>query len=147
MAVAALDDRWLAKAILENPHIAVIVTGVDGVIRLFNKGAENLTGYKAEEIVGKMKGIALMDSQDVEKHAEELRKLYGVPVGPGREGVISGPLLTGEPEEHVWTFVRKDGSGYKGLMSLRILRDDKGEMQGFLAVSIPVPQEIVEKLG
>ena len=147
MAVAALDDRWLVKAILENPHIAVIVTSVDGVIRVFSKGAENLTGYKAEDTVGKMKGIALMDTKDVERHAEELRKLYGVPVGPGREGVISGPLLTGEPEEHVWTFLRKDGSGYKGLMSLRILRDDKGEMQGFLAVSIPVPQEIAEKLG
>lgn len=148
MPAAALDDRSLAKAILENPHIAVTVTSVEGgVIRMFNKGAENLLGYKAEEVVGKVKGIALVDPRDVEKHAEELRRLYGVAVGPGREGVISGPLLTGEPEEHVWTLVRKDGSSYKALMSLRILRDDKGEMQGFLAVSIPVPQEIVEKLG
>jgi PAS domain S-box-containing protein len=143
----ALDERWLAKAILENPHVGVVVTGVDGVIRFFNKGLENLSGYKAEEVVGKVRGIALMDPADVEKHAEELRKLYGVPVGPGREGVISGPMLTGEPEEHVWTFVRKDGSRYKGLMSLRILRDDKGEMQGFLAVSIPLPKEIAEKVS
>ena len=142
-----IDERWLAKAILDSPHVGVSVTGVDGVIRFFSKGSENLTGYKAEEAVGKIKGIALIDPSDTEKHAEELRKLYGVPVGAGREGVISGPLLTGQPEEHVWTFIRKDGSRYKGLTSLRILRDDKGEMQGFLAVTIPVPAEIVEKIS
>jgi PAS domain S-box-containing protein len=30
-----------------------MATGIDGIVTHFNKGAETLLGYKAEEIIGK----------------------------------------------------------------------------------------------
>jgi len=133
-------ERAVVRAILENPHVSVIATGQDGIIRFFNKGAENLLGYKAEEMIGKQKTMVFTDPAETAQHAAELSRQYGVAVGQGREGVITGPTITGEPEDRVWTYVRKDGSKRKVLMSLNILRDDAGKMQGFIGISIPVPE-------
>ena len=33
--------------------VSIIATDQDGIITLFNSGAENLLGYKAEEVIGK----------------------------------------------------------------------------------------------
>ena len=71
-----------------------------------------------------------------------LSRQYGVAVGEGRAGVITGPTITGQSEERVWTYISKDGSRHKVLMSLSILRDDNGKMQGFLGISIPLPEKM-----
>lgn len=133
-------ERAIVRAIFENPHVSVIATGQDGVIRFFNKGAENLLGYKAEEMVGKQKTLVFADPAEAAQHAAELSRQYGVAVGGGREGIITGPTITGEPEDRVWTYIRKDGSRRKVLMSLNILRDEGGKMQGYIGISIPVPE-------
>lgn len=133
-------ERAVVRAILENPHVSVIATGQDGIIRFFNKGAENLLGYKAEEMVGKQKTLVFTDPAEAAEHAAELSRQYGVAVGAGREGVITGPTITGEPEDRVWTYIRKDGSRRKVLMSLNILRDEGGKMQGYIGISIPAPE-------
>ena len=138
-------NRAVVRAILENPHVSVIATGQDGVIRFFNKGAENLLGYKAEEMVGKQKTLVFADAKEAAQHAEELSLQYGVAVGAGREGIITGPTITGEPEERIWTYIRKDGGRRKVLMSLAILRDDDGKMQGYIGISIPVPEGAAQK--
>ena len=138
-------ERAVVRAILENPHVSVIATGEDGIIQFFNKGAENLLGYKAEEMVGKQKSTLFVDAKDAALHAEELSRQYGVAVGAGREGIITGPTITGEPEERTWTFIRKDGGRRKALVSLTILRDDDGKMQGYIGISIPVPDGSLQK--
>lgn len=40
----------LLKAILDNPQVSVISTDESGKVSTFNRGAEELLGYKAEEI-------------------------------------------------------------------------------------------------
>ena len=137
--------RAVVRAILENPHVSVIATGQDGIIQFFNKGAENLLGYKAEEMVGKQKSTRFVDEKDAALHADELSRQYGVAVGAGREGIITGPTITGEPEERTWTFIRKDGGRQKALVSLTILRDDDGKMQGYIGISIPVPHDSLQR--
>ncbi|HEV2114339.1 MAG TPA: PAS domain S-box protein [Terriglobales bacterium] len=133
-------ERSAVRAILEHPHVSVIATGQDGTIRFFNRGAENLLGYKAEEMVDKQKTLVFADPAEAAQHAEELSRQYGVAVSGGREGIISGPTITGEPEDRIWTYIRKDGSRRKVLMSLNILRDESGKMQGYIGISIPLPE-------
>ena len=134
------EQRALARAVLENPHLCIVSGDIEGTIRTFSVGAENLLGYKAEEVVGKRKAFSLYDPAEAKQHAEELSRQYGVAVAEGRAGVITGPTLTGQSEERVWTYIAKDGGRHKVLMSLSILRDDSGKMQGFLGISIPLPK-------
>jgi PAS domain S-box-containing protein len=47
-----LAAQWLA-AIVESSDDAIISKNVDGIIQTWNRGAERIFGYKAEEVVGK----------------------------------------------------------------------------------------------
>ncbi|WP_299535196.1 CHASE domain-containing protein [uncultured Herbaspirillum sp.] len=55
-----LDQVQQANALLNNvlssaTGVAIIATAPDGVITLFNRGAERMLGYPAEEVIGQMK--------------------------------------------------------------------------------------------
>ena len=55
-----LDQVQQANALLNNvlssaTGVAIIATAPDGMITLFNRGAERMLGYRAEEVIGQMK--------------------------------------------------------------------------------------------
>jgi PAS domain S-box-containing protein len=43
---------WLCRQIVEHAQDAMIFADRDGIIRLWNAGAEAIFGYRAEEAVG-----------------------------------------------------------------------------------------------
>jgi len=53
-------------------EIAIIATDLEGVITLFNRGAELMLGYKADELVGKHTPMKFHDSDEVTLRAKEL---------------------------------------------------------------------------
>lgn len=48
----AYDHEWLCRRIVEDAPDAIIFADRDGVIRLWNSGAEAVFGYQSEEAVG-----------------------------------------------------------------------------------------------
>jgi len=90
----------------------IIVTNMKGNILLFNKGAENLLGYRSEEVVEKM-NIRSIYSTGVAKEVMEKLK------SPDFGGVGK---LTSFPIFHR----RKDGEMIEGDLSASLIYDEKG---------------------
>ena len=87
-----LAAAWLA-AIIESADDAIITKTLDGVITSWNRGAERMFGYTADEVVGK--SVTILIPQD---HIDE-------------EPDIIARLRAGERIEHYETVrVRKDGT-------------------------------------
>lgn len=93
-----LSDMDLYKSIMQNSADAVVVTSKSGNTILFNAAAEQLFGYKQEELIGRNISL-LMTSSDASSHHGYLQRYL-------RTGV-SGILGIG-PRELVAK--RKDGS-------------------------------------
>jgi PAS domain S-box-containing protein len=98
--------------LIESSVDGIIVTDMKGDILIFNKGAENLLGYKAEEVVGKM-NIRSIYQPGVAKEVMEKLK------GPDFGGVGK---LTSFPIFHR----RKDGELIEGDLSASLIYDEKG---------------------
>lgn len=129
----------LNQAILDGADYSIIATDTDGVILTFNRGAEKMLGYSANELVGKFTPALLHDMHEVEQRALELAAA-GTPVEPGFE-VFVAVARQGKPDSNEWTFVRKDGSRFPVLLTVTALRDEHGDVTGFLGIARDITEQ------
>lgn len=104
-------NEFLMK-LIESSVDGIIVTNMKGEILIFNKGAENILGYKAEEVVGKMN---IRDIYPPGVAREVMKKLRSPDFG-GVGKLTSFPI----------THKRKDGELIEGDLSASIIYDENG---------------------
>ncbi|HYP28952.1 MAG TPA: CHASE3 domain-containing protein [Blastocatellia bacterium] len=136
---ALRETTSLQKAILDGGNYTIISTAPDGTIKSFNAAAEQMLGYPGREVVGKTTPALFHDPEEVARRAEELSKELGVRVEPGFEAFVAR-ARQGGPDEKEWTYIRKDGSRFPVLLSITALRDDGGEIKGFLGIGSDITE-------
>ncbi len=120
-------------------QIAIIASTPDGVISVFNAGAERMLGYTAEEMIGKHTTLKFHLESEVIARGKELSEEYGRPI-EGPDILFVQPELGGYGERE-WTYVRKDGTHITVNQIVTILRDKKGEVTGIVGFA----QDITER--
>ena len=125
LVVRVRTTRDLLSGVLRNAtETAIVSTDADGIITVFNRGAERMLGYSADEVVTRVAGSVLHDEAEMAARAAELG------VEPGREVFVA---LGSEPRQ--WTYVRKDGTGLQVSLAVTIDRDVDGAISGYLGVA------------
>jgi PAS domain S-box-containing protein len=105
--------RSYLAAIVESSDDAIIGKTLDGVITSWNKGAEKIFGYTADEIIGRPITVLIPR----ERHAEEAE--------------ILAKLKRGEGIDHyVTTRIRKDGSPLIISLSVSPIKETTGRIIG-----------------
>jgi PAS domain S-box-containing protein len=129
-------DREAAfrEAILDSAVPSIISTTPEGVITIFNRGAEKMLGYSAEEVVGKTTPVLIHDAAEVVARAEEMTKELGRPIAPGFE-VFVAKARGGGSETREWTYIRKDGTRFPVRLSVSEVVDRTGGLIGFLGIA------------
>ena len=126
------------EAIFNSGHIAIVTTDINGVINLFNRGAEVLTGYSASEMVGLQKPFIYHTKDELDKFTNDIAKLYGKnPLGFHPQKELSNQNAYDTRE---WTYVRKDGYTLPVQLTLSGIKDEQGENIGFLGVSVDITE-------
>jgi PAS domain S-box-containing protein len=98
---------------------AVFLLDREGNVRTWNAGAERIKGYRAEEIIG--------------QHFSRFYPREAVSSGwPAHE--LSVASTTGRFEDEGWR-VRKDGSRFWANVVITTLRDEEGQVRGFLKIT------------
>ncbi len=98
--------------------IAIFILDLEGKIISWNKGAEIIEGYLAEEIIGKHFSLFYIKEEIDLKKPETNLKIA---------------IERGSYEEESWRF-RKDGSLYWANVLIAALRDEEGNVYSFLKV-------------
>lgn len=125
----------LAAAILEHAGFAIITTDTCGVITAFNRMAEQLLGYAATDLVGQASPALFHLEAEVLARSGEFSRQLGREIAPGFEVFVAKTRLN-LPNEHEWTYVRRDGSTFPVLLSVTALRDGTGAVNGFLGMAV-----------
>jgi len=89
-------------------EVAIIAVDAHHVVRLFNRGAEKMLGYRAADLLGRQCPIEVHDAAELAHRAQELSVQFKRPV-QGREAITAVAARFGH-EVRDWTYVRKDGS-------------------------------------
>jgi signal transduction histidine kinase/DNA-binding response OmpR family regulator len=128
-----LPVEILQKAILNSADFAIVATDANGIIRVFNPGAERLFGYAANDVVDTMVPTQLHDPREMIARAEQLSAEFATTIAPGFGSLIY-KASHGIPDQYDLDYLRKDGSRFPAHVTITALHDDHDAIIGYLNV-------------
>jgi PAS domain S-box-containing protein len=130
---ALLKAGALQSAIFNSANFSSIATDANGVIQIFNVGAERMLGYTAADVMNKITPADISDPQEVIARAKALSVELGTPITPGFEALVF-KASRGIEDIYELTYIRKDGSRFPAIVSVTALRDDQDAIIGYLLI-------------
>ncbi|UII32947.1 PAS domain S-box protein [Fulvivirga ulvae] len=121
-------------------EVSIISTDLNGKIMHFNKGAENLLGYRAEDIIKKETPIIFHDKKEITKREQELSALLQKKV-TGFD-VFVEYAKQGQSESREWTYIRQNGSKIKVQLVVTAIKNDNNVITGFLGIATDITERV-----
>jgi diguanylate cyclase (GGDEF)-like protein/PAS domain S-box-containing protein len=122
------------QAVLEGSESVIIVSDPRGIILRFNPAAENMLGYRAEEVIGKANPEIFLDPDEIREHARIIADELGVAPPSGFEAIVT-LARHGLSDRQEWTFIRKTGERLPVFASISGIHDEQGELLAFMGVA------------
>ena len=118
---STISHEWLCQRIVEETQVAIIFSDREGIIRLWNSGAEAMFGYRAEEALGQTLDLIVPERQR-SRHWEGYTKVMSTGVTRYGRELLAVPALT------------KDGRRISLEFSIALLHTPSGELLGATAI-------------
>jgi signal transduction histidine kinase/ActR/RegA family two-component response regulator len=128
-----LKTRALQTAILSSATCSIIATDCQGIIQLFNVGAERMLGYRAVDVVNKINPSRMHDPEEISARAQALSLELGTTIAPGFEA-LAFKASRGIEDIYELTYICKDGSRFPAIVSITALRDPHDAIIGYLLI-------------
>lgn len=113
--------EWLCRQIVDGSQEAIISADRDGVIRLWNSGAEAMFGYQAAEAIGQTLDLIIPERLRG-RHWEGYHRVMATGVTRYGKELLAVPAI------------RKDGSRISLEFTIVLLRDEEGKPLGTAAL-------------
>lgn len=114
-------------------EVSIIAANIDGIITLFNSGAEKMLGYTASELVGTDNFALFHSAAEIKQRSAELTKEYGFTIDGFK--VFIHKVETEGAEQRAWTYIRKDGTEIKVSLTVTSIRNADNEVTGYLGMA------------
>ena len=113
--------EWLCQKIVEDTHMAVVFADRDGIIRLWNSGAEAMFGYRADEALGQTLDLIVPERQRP-RHWEGYRNVMATGMTKYGQQLLAVPANT------------KDGRRISIEFNVTLVHAPTGELLGVAAI-------------
>lgn len=114
--------------IIENPQVMVVVSDMNGRVVIWNRGAENISGYSKSEVMGK-KDVwcrILPDNETVENLKSVILKITSD---------------TGSIEGIPFQLIKKNGDVRYLIVSLQVMKTKNGKTSGILGIAVDISEK------
>lgn len=115
------NSDWLYRQIVDEARDAIIFANRDGLIELWNSGAESVFGYDAEEAIGQSLDIIIPEKLRT-RHWEGYRKVMTTGLTRYDMDLLAVPAT------------RKDGVRISVEFTIALVRSSGGEVLGSAAI-------------
>ncbi len=134
------SDALLSNVLDAATEVSIIATDPQGIITVFNRGAELLLGYSADQVVGKHTPALFHLTSEITARGLALSQEYGFPI-EGFRVFVHKPELYGR-EQRQWTYVNVDGRHIQVSLIATVMRSPEGEVTGYLGIAHDISKEI-----
>lgn len=132
--VALRQSNSLLNNVLRSATtFCIIATDVDGLVTIFNDGAERILGYAAHDVIGKHALTFFHDPSELNDFSQQLSAEAGIQL------VGLRALVYRSEQEGVdcrqWTYMRKNGERIQVELTISTLRDAEQAINGYLGIA------------
>ena len=117
----APTEEWLASYIVAASSDAIMFSDRDGIIRLWNSGAEKMFGFTSQEAVGQSLDLIIPENLRG-RHWDGYGRVMESGASRYSTDLLSAPAL------------KKDGTRISTEFSMVMVKDDAGKMLGVAAI-------------
>lgn len=130
-----LTNQNFQKAIFNSSNFISIATDAQGLIQLFNIGAQQMLGYTKDDVVNKLTLAELCDSEIIIAHAKALTEKFNSIIKPDIDALLFKASRSLEDINQL-TYICKDGSRLSAMVSVVALYDAKNvnTVTGYLLI-------------
>ncbi|MBI2421267.1 MAG: response regulator [Candidatus Hydrogenedentes bacterium] len=127
------SQKMLSDVLEAASEVAIIATDPDGLIKVFNRGAARMLGYRESEMVGKQTLALIHLEPEIAQRSRELSQELGREVNGF--GVFVAKAQREGSERREWTYVRNDGATLPISLVVTAIRSVTGEVTGYLGIA------------
>jgi PAS domain S-box-containing protein len=140
------ETSVLQDAIFNSHSFSSIATDAQGVIQIFNVGAEAMLGYSAAEVINIFTPAYLSDQNELNARADILSQEFGVTISSGFEALVYKAAL-GIEDIYELTYLCKNGTRLLAQVSVTALRDENAVIIGYLLIGIDHTEQTAIKIA
>ncbi len=129
-------NKQLENIMVASNKVAIMAVDVNGVFTLFNTGAENIFGYRSEELIGKATPEIMFDEDELQVFGATLEGMVGRPVK--KENFFSADVLSGVLKKIETIAIRKDGKRIDVSLDINPIKDENNQITGVLGVAFDI---------
>lgn len=133
LSAPLLKTGALQDAIFNSVNFSSIATDAEGVIQIFNVGAQRMLGYAPGDVIDRLTPANISDAQELVERAASLSSEFGASISPGFEALVY-KALRGIEDIYELTYIRADQTRFPALMSVTALRSVDNQVIGFLLI-------------
>ncbi|UDM05815.1 response regulator [Halomonas sp. NyZ770] len=129
----ASSNGMLSSVLDSAADFAIIATDTQGTIKLFNRGAEDMLGYTASEVVGLHTPLLFHDADEIEQRLQELSHSLGISLAPF--DVFTHRASMDKRDGKEWLYITRSGDRLPVKLVVTAIRDQQGGITGFLGIA------------
>jgi len=122
----------LRSILAASTRVGILSTDSEGVIKSFNRGAENLLGYSAEEVVDKESPLTFHLKKELHSRGKKLMNKSGEAVDDFE--ILTRFVRQTKFETKEWVLMRKDGATFPAQLTITEIVGKDGELNGYLGI-------------
>ncbi|ODR84412.1 PAS domain-containing hybrid sensor histidine kinase/response regulator [Shewanella xiamenensis] len=115
---------------------AIMATDKQGTIQLFNRGAELLLGYSADEIMGQATPLLFHSAEELARRLGAVDEKHPLLSSPDFQSLIE--LLEHPEGFREWCYLHKEGQKIDINLVITAMRDDKHQLVGYLFIATDI---------
>jgi PAS domain S-box-containing protein len=141
-----MNLNTLRENILNGTNLALVYVNNDGLIKSFNRGAEEMLAFDATEVTDRENITSFFDATELQQRAKQLTSELGSVVKPNFEALVT-KVKNGHVDTNEWTYIGKGNKKEYVVLSVSRIKDANSGQDGYLFVARNITEQIETKLA
>ena len=138
-ALAELNTLFV-NVLRASSEVAIIATDLNGLVTVFNSGAERLLTYNPSDVIGQLSPLVFHSQAEIDRHADEIWHHFNERVSGFNTLVFKAKRFGSET--HHWTYIACDGAQVPVSVAVTGIFNETEELVGYLCIATDISRQL-----